>query len=149
MTDMRSWMALCEAIDRTDAIDEVAPPGKKAERFIKKHKKEFKKNYGKKWASYLYGTAWKQFGEGATFRNYLSMLDEDMVPAPGSPSPGSTAPAQGASTVQDEYSVKQGDGQSISFNAASSTEAMATARTFQNADMSSLQKMTPNGGQTV
>jgi hypothetical protein len=148
-------MALCEAIDRkANEIAEVAPPGKKAERFIKKHKKEFKKNYGKKWASYLYGTAWKQFGEGATFRNYLSMLDEDMPPTPGSttpgsPAPGSTAPAQGASTVQGEYSVKQGDGQSISFNAASSTEAMATARTFQNADMSSLQKMTPNGGQTV
>lgn len=66
MHDIRRWITLCEG-----TIQEAAPPGKKAEKFIKQHKKDFKKRYGKKWASYLYGTAWKQFGESLSLRDYL------------------------------------------------------------------------------
>ena len=44
------------------SLVETAPPGKKAAHFIKTNKKEFKQRYGKDWAKYLYGTAWKQFG---------------------------------------------------------------------------------------
>ena len=43
-------------------VDEVAPPGKKAEDFITGNKEAFKKRYGKNWESILYATAWKQFG---------------------------------------------------------------------------------------
>ena len=50
---------------------ESAPPGRKAERFIKKHKKEFKKRYGKRGTSVLYATAWKKFGESISIRDYL------------------------------------------------------------------------------
>ena len=45
------------------SLDEVAPPGEKAERFIKKRKKEFKKRYGDKGEQILYATAWKKFGK--------------------------------------------------------------------------------------
>lgn len=44
-------------------LDEVAPPGKKAEDFIKKNKDEFEKRYGKRGKAVLYATAWKLFGE--------------------------------------------------------------------------------------
>lgn len=43
-------------------IVEKAPPGKKAQRFIKKLKPEFKKRYGEAWKQVLYATAWKNFG---------------------------------------------------------------------------------------
>ncbi len=43
-------------------LNEKAPPGEKAERFIRKHKKEFKKRYGDKWEEVLYATAWRMFG---------------------------------------------------------------------------------------
>jgi hypothetical protein len=66
MNDIRKWMSICEGVTQ-----ESAPPGKKAERFIKHHKRDFKKRYGKKWASYLYGRAWKQFGESVSLRDYL------------------------------------------------------------------------------
>jgi hypothetical protein len=42
---------------------EVAPPGKKAEKWIKDRKADFKERYGKDWSKVLYATAWKQFGE--------------------------------------------------------------------------------------
>lgn len=45
------------------ALDEKAPPGKKAESFIKKNKDSFKKRYGKRWKKVLYATAWEKFGE--------------------------------------------------------------------------------------
>ena len=54
-------MLLNEFFDKT-YIFEKAPPGAKAERFIKKHKKEFKKRYGDAWKEVLYATAWKLFG---------------------------------------------------------------------------------------
>jgi hypothetical protein len=54
---------------------ESAPPGAKAERFIKKAKKDFKKRYGKKWKERLYATAWKQFGESGTFKDYFSLIE--------------------------------------------------------------------------
>jgi hypothetical protein len=57
-------------------LDEVAPPGKKAERFIKKHKKEFKKRYGKRGSDVLYATAWKKFGEDITLRDYLRLVEK-------------------------------------------------------------------------
>ena len=47
-------------------VNEKAPPGKKAEKFIKDNKDDFKQKYGKKWQSVLYATAWKQFGESTT-----------------------------------------------------------------------------------
>lgn len=43
-------------------IDEVAPRGNKAEKFIKGNKKKFKDRYGDDWESVLYATAWKLFG---------------------------------------------------------------------------------------
>ena len=43
-------------------IIEKAPLGKKAQRFIKKLKPEFKKRYGDAWKQVLYATAWKNFG---------------------------------------------------------------------------------------
>lgn len=42
---------------------EKAPPGEKAEHFIKKAKKDFKARYGKNWKKRLYATAWKLFGD--------------------------------------------------------------------------------------
>ena len=43
-------------------VKETAPPGKKAEDFIKGAKEDYKKRYGKSWESKLYATAWKKFG---------------------------------------------------------------------------------------
>ena len=56
MHHLRRWMMLCEAGMLNDIV-ESAPPGKKAERFIRKHKKEFKKRYGKRGTEVLYATA--------------------------------------------------------------------------------------------
>jgi len=56
-------------------MNESAPPGKKAERFIRKHKSDFKDRYGKRWKKVLYATAWKQFGEGASFRDYFHLIE--------------------------------------------------------------------------
>jgi hypothetical protein len=44
-------------------IPEEAPPGDKAERFIRKNKADFKDRYGENWERVLYATAWKNFGE--------------------------------------------------------------------------------------
>lgn len=44
-------------------LQEKAPPGAKAERFIQQNKEDFKKRYGDRWEEVLYATAWKQFGE--------------------------------------------------------------------------------------
>lgn len=46
-----------------DNLQEVAPPSKEAEEWIKSNKDNFKKQYGKKWEAVLYATAWKRFGK--------------------------------------------------------------------------------------
>lgn len=47
---------------KEEKVNEVAPPGKKAEDFIKGSKADFKERYGKDWKAKLYATAWKKFG---------------------------------------------------------------------------------------
>jgi len=42
-------------------LNEKSPPGKKAHRFIAKHKDEFKDRYGDAWEQVLYATANKLF----------------------------------------------------------------------------------------
>ena len=59
---------------------EKAPPGEKAERFIKQNKESFKKRYGKDWERVLYATAWKQFGESADFVAKAKKLIEQYDP---------------------------------------------------------------------
>lgn len=51
-----------EMIDEDEILDEKAPPGKKAKRFLKRAKKDFQKRYGDAWKEVLYATAWKMFG---------------------------------------------------------------------------------------
>jgi hypothetical protein len=43
-------------------VDESAPPGNKAEEWIKANKEQFKKEYGDNYEEYLYGKAWSLFG---------------------------------------------------------------------------------------
>lgn len=45
----------------TKQLDEVAPPDKKIEKWIKKNKKRFKDKYGKDYGKYLYGKAWNTY----------------------------------------------------------------------------------------
>lgn len=73
---MEDYLNRLLALAGVPQIKEVAPPGKKAERFIKKHKGEFKKRYGKRGTEVLYATAWKKFGEAATFSDYLNAVVE-------------------------------------------------------------------------
>lgn len=47
---------------KEEKVNEVAPPGKKAEDFIKGAKEDYKKRYGDRWEEVLYRTAWKKFG---------------------------------------------------------------------------------------
>lgn len=47
----------------SDEIEEVAPPGKDAEDFIKGNKEKFKKRYGDNWEKVLYATARKAYGK--------------------------------------------------------------------------------------
>lgn len=44
-------------------LEEKAPPGKKAEEWIKANKAEFKDRYGDEWEQALYATAHKLFGD--------------------------------------------------------------------------------------
>ena len=61
-------------------VDESAPPGKKAEDFIKDSKEDFKKRYGKKWEEVLYATAWKKFGDKSeSFKKAGNMLESRKV----------------------------------------------------------------------
>lgn len=46
---------------KSKEIDEVAPPGKESEKWIKKNKKRFKDKYGKDYEKYLYGKAWNNY----------------------------------------------------------------------------------------
>jgi hypothetical protein len=47
-------------------VQEVSPPGPKAEKWIVANKPRFQKQYGDKWEEILYSTAWKLFGEELT-----------------------------------------------------------------------------------
>ena len=59
------------------ALDEKAPPGKKAESFIKKNKDSFKKRYGKRWKKVLYATAWEKFGEkNESYNNAKKVMEQ-------------------------------------------------------------------------
>lgn len=46
---------------KTKPLEEVAPPDKKIESWIKKNKKRFKDRYGDSYEKYLYGRAWKAY----------------------------------------------------------------------------------------
>jgi len=48
-----------------DYIKESAPPGKKAEDWVKANKEEFKKRYGEGWEEKLYATAWALHNKGS------------------------------------------------------------------------------------
>lgn len=67
----------CKEHKNVKAILEVAPPGKKAERFIKSQKNEFIKRYGKKKGlKALYAKAWKQFSpKNENYTNKLKVLE--------------------------------------------------------------------------
>lgn len=57
-------------------LQEKAPPGKKAEDFIKSSKADFKKRYGDRWEEVLYATAWKKFGpKKESYVNAEKMLE--------------------------------------------------------------------------
>jgi hypothetical protein len=60
---LRFYMTLVEGVVPPEALAETAPPGKKAERFIKHRKDDFKDRYGDAWEEVLYATAWKLFGK--------------------------------------------------------------------------------------
>lgn len=58
-------------------ITETAPPGKKAEDFIKSNKKDFSKRYGKDGEKVLYATAWKNFGpKSESFNSAIAIIAE-------------------------------------------------------------------------
>jgi len=67
-------------VDEYKNMMEKAPPGEKAEKFIKSNKESFKKRYGKDWERILYATAWKQFGESANFAIKAKKLIEQYDP---------------------------------------------------------------------
>lgn len=48
-------------VERTPALNEKAPPGKKAKHFIKHREADFKERYGDAWKEVLYATANKLF----------------------------------------------------------------------------------------
>lgn len=73
-----------------EELDEVAPPSKESEKWIKKNKQKFKDRYGDGYEKYLYGHAWKLFNgkktvkEGyvrrkSSFANTGIMFDDDYI----------------------------------------------------------------------
>lgn len=56
------WGKVSESTEGNAAITEKAPPGAKAERFIRQNKEAFLKRHGDLGLEYLYATAWKKFG---------------------------------------------------------------------------------------
>lgn len=50
-------------------ISEKAPSNPKAEKWIKDNKEQFKQRYGDEWQKYLYGKAWKMFGDEKEDKN--------------------------------------------------------------------------------
>jgi hypothetical protein len=66
-------------VKETKAMTEKAPPGKKAEEFIKDNKAKFKKQYGKRWEEVLYATAWKQHGaKSEGYKKAQKMLESTL-----------------------------------------------------------------------
>lgn len=65
-------------------IDEVAPPGRESEKWIKKNKKRFKDKYGKDYEKYLYGKAWnnyngkKKVNESVLYENENEVSENDL-----------------------------------------------------------------------
>lgn len=85
MNDMRQLISLCETVQKnTNTLLEAAPPGKKAERFIKHQKAEFRERYGKNW-----------------FRHYLRLVEADAALS-GPTAPHAALSAQAAKFV-DRY----------------------------------------------
>lgn len=71
------------SLDNLINLLEVAPPGKKAENWIKSVKDTFKKRYGKDWQKVLYSTAWKKFGESEILESTtVSLLQDALAPYP-------------------------------------------------------------------
>lgn len=69
-------MSLKHSLPPSKIVEELvekAPPGAKAERFIKQSKEDFKKRYGDRWQEVLYATAWKKFGESMGDDNYPAL----------------------------------------------------------------------------
>tara|TARA_R110000868_G_scaffold22642_2_gene92752 strand:- start:6177 stop:9218 length:3042 start_codon:yes stop_codon:yes gene_type:complete len=62
MTARGDQKAKAEMDKRRQPVKEVAPPGEKAERFIRQNKEKFSQQYGDRAEEVLYATAWKQFG---------------------------------------------------------------------------------------
>jgi hypothetical protein len=63
-------------------LQEKAPPGKKAEEWIKANKAEFKDRYGDEWEQVLYARAWKLFGDSIeTVDAGLSNINEESAAA--------------------------------------------------------------------
>lgn len=57
-------------------VNEVAPPGKAAEKFIKDNKESFRNRYGSGWEKILYATAWKKFGnKSESYKKANTMLN--------------------------------------------------------------------------
>lgn len=56
-------------------IDEVAPPGKESEKWIKKNKKRFKDKYGKDYERYLYGKAWNNYNGKKKLKESIDPFD--------------------------------------------------------------------------
>lgn len=66
--------------DINESINESAPPGKKAEDFVKKNKASFKERYGKRWEEVLYATAWKKFGsKSESYLKTEKMLENSLA----------------------------------------------------------------------
>lgn len=64
---------------KTKPLEEVAPPDKKIESWIKKNKKRFKDRYGDGYEKYLYGRAWKAYNGKLTESLDYDKLDDITV----------------------------------------------------------------------
>lgn len=64
---------------KSKPLEEVAPPDKKIESWIKKNKKRFKDRYGDGYEKYLYGRAWKAYNGKLTESIDYSDIDDISV----------------------------------------------------------------------
>ena len=64
---------------KSKPLEEVAPPDKKIESWIKKNKKRFKDRYGDGYEKYLYGRAWKAYNGKLTESLDYDKLDDITV----------------------------------------------------------------------
>lgn len=62
---------------KTKELDEVAPPDREIESWIKKNKKTFQDRYGDGYEKYLYGKAWKKYN-GKPIKESKEMDEEDI-----------------------------------------------------------------------